>query len=59
MNAESFFDLVKRMRQAQKMYFETRLRTHLIDSKRLEKSIDAEIKRVENKQVRRENPKLF
>lgn len=59
MNSERFFDLVRRMRQSQKMYFETHLRTHLIDSKRLEKTVDAEIKRVEDLQTHRENPQLF
>ena len=47
MNAREFFDKVVEMRNAQKKYFETRDKDVLADAKRLEKEIDAEIRRVE------------
>ena len=47
MNARQFFDKVVEMRNAQKKYFETRDKSALDEAKRLEKEIDAEIRRVE------------
>jgi hypothetical protein len=47
MNAREFFDKVVEMRNAQKKYFETRDKDVLDEAKRLEKEIDAEIRRVE------------
>lgn len=47
MNAREFFDKVAEMRNAQKKYFETRDKDVLSEAKRLEKEIDAEIRRVE------------
>jgi len=47
MNARQFFDKVVEMRNAQKKYFETRDKDVLDEAKRLEKEIDAEIRRVE------------
>jgi hypothetical protein len=47
MNAREFFDKVVEMRNAQKKYFETRDKDVLSEAKRLEKEIDAEIRRVE------------
>jgi hypothetical protein len=47
MNAREFFDKVSAMRNAQKKYFETRDKDVLSEAKRLEKEIDAEIRRVE------------
>ena len=46
MNAREFFDTVAKMRHAQKQYFKTRLAEWLIESKDLEKKVDAEINRV-------------
>ncbi len=46
MNAREFFDIVAKMRHAQKQYFKTRLAEWLIESKGLEKKVDAEISRV-------------
>lgn len=46
MNAREFFDTVARMRHAQKQYFKTRSAEWLIESKDLEKKVDAEISRV-------------
>ena len=46
MNAKQFFDLVAQMRQAQKNYFKTRDTVLLQQSKLLEKQVDAEIDRV-------------
>jgi ribosomal protein L9 len=47
MNARQFFDKVVEMRNAQKKYFETRDKDVLDEAKRLEKELDAEIRRVE------------
>jgi ribosomal protein L9 len=47
MNAREFFDKVVEMRNAQKKYFETRDKAVLDEAKRLEKELDAEIRRVE------------
>ena len=46
MNAKEFFNLVMRMREAQKKYFKTRSSLDLRQAKTLEKEIDAEIERV-------------
>lgn len=41
MNQESFRDIVRRMRDAQRSYFKTRDRAALEDSMRLEREVDA------------------
>lgn len=46
MNAKDFFNLVSYMRETQKEYFRTRSSEVLQLSKRLEKQVDDEIKRV-------------
>ena len=46
MNSREFFDMVCRMRKAQKNYFKTRDQYILNISKGLEKTIDEEINRV-------------
>lgn len=46
MDAKTFFNLVERMRHAQKEYFKTKDKNILIISKRLESEVDTEIKRV-------------
>ena len=46
MNAKDFFNVVAKMRHAQKQYFKNRSTEWLIESKDLEKKIDAEISRV-------------
>ena len=46
MESKEFFDKVVQMREAQKKYFRTRSPQALSESKRLEREIDAEIKRV-------------
>lgn len=46
MNKKEFFDKVSEMRAAQKEYFKTRSGIALERSKRLEKEIDNEIRRV-------------
>lgn len=46
MNAKEFFDTVCAMRAAQKKFFKSRSSFDLQESKRLEKIVDAEIKRV-------------
>ena len=46
MNSRDFFDMVCRMRKAQKNYFKTRDRDALNLSKEIEKQVDEEINRV-------------
>lgn len=46
MNAKEFFDLVSKMRSAQRDFFKTRAPGSLQESKRLERLVDAEIERV-------------
>ena len=46
MNSRDFFDMVCRMRKAQKNYFKTRDRDALNMSKEIEKQVDEEINRV-------------
>lgn len=46
MDSREFFDMVCRMRKAQKNYFKTRDNDVLIVSKSFEKTIDEEINRV-------------
>ncbi len=52
MNPRRFFDKVCEMRDAQKEYFAKRTQTALDKSKRLEREIDAEIKRVKDVQMK-------
>ncbi len=47
MKPREFFDLVCKMRAAQKEYFKTRRKSALSLSKHLESQVDAEISRVE------------
>lgn len=47
MNAREFYNVVVKMRKAQRDYFRTRSQRHLNESKELEAQVDAEIKRVE------------
>lgn len=51
MNSKEFFDKVVQMREAQKKYFRTRSQQSLSESKILEREIDAEIKRVNDKMI--------
>lgn len=46
MNARQFFQLVHEMRTSQREYFRTRSKDALMQSKRLEADVDAEIRRV-------------
>ncbi|SUC37491.1 hypothetical protein [Prevotella pallens] len=57
--AYQFFRLVERMRKAQKEYFRCKTSAYLNESKRLEKEVDAEINRVNNLLLDRQQPKLF
>ena len=59
MNAKEFFSIVTEMRNAQKMYFRTRDRNGLQKSKKLEKLVDDEIRRVQRLQVEPELPLLI
>lgn len=59
MNARQFFNLVSRLREAQKRYFKTRSSADLQSSKQLEKEVDAEIERVNTIIQQKQNPKLF
>lgn len=47
MTAREFYNLVVKMRKAQRDYFRTRSQRHLNESKELEAQVDAEIERVE------------
>lgn len=58
MTAKEFFQLVVRMRKAQQEYFKTRSGASLQDSKRYEKEVDNEIKRVMHIIQLKSNPKL-
>ena len=51
MKPKEFFDKVVQMRSAQKEYFRTRSQQALSESKRLEREIDADIKRVNDKMI--------
>lgn len=46
MNARDFFEKVSQMRNYQKLYFKTKSKNALIQSKELERQIDDEISRV-------------
>ena len=59
MTPKAFFDLVSRLREAQKEYFKTRSSAALKVSKKLEKELDEEISRVNNILDAKRQPKLF
>lgn len=59
MTPRDFFELVAKMRQAQKAYFKTRTASNIQRSKELEKMVDKEIERVREIQNDIQNPKLF
>lgn len=54
MNAKEFFDKVVEMRKLQKEYFRKRDAMVLKEAKKAEAEIDAEIQRVNNKQMKLE-----
>lgn len=56
MNSRDFFDMVCRMRKAQKNYFKTRGRDALNVSKEIEKQVDEEIIRVNGILAKKEMP---
>lgn len=58
MTPKQFFNLVSKMRSAQKEYFRTKSAKSLQDSKQYEKEVDAEIARVEKIIYERTNPKI-
>lgn len=58
MTAREFFDLVRRMREAQKGYFATRAQGYLTESKELEREVDREIARVDAILREKQCPKL-
>lgn len=58
MDAKEFFKTVKRMREAQKTYFRTRRPVDLQRSKEIERTVDAEIARVEQLEMERRMPQL-
>lgn len=59
MDSKTFFEKVKRMREAQKKYFQHRSTAYLNESKKLEREIDDEIKRVQSIIDQRNNPQLW
>lgn len=58
MNAQHFFELVCKMRVAQRGYFATRAQGYLTESKELEAQVDKEIKRVDDLLPAKQCPKL-
>lgn len=59
MDSKTFFDLVARMRNAQKEFIRTRSSSSLNVSRKLEKEIDKEIDRVRKILDNQKNPKIF
>lgn len=62
MNAREFYNIVVKMRQAQRDYFRTRSQRSLTESKQLERQVDAEIERVtkiEQTQAEKQQQKLL
>lgn len=59
MDAKEFYDLVVKMREAQKNYFRSRSQVYLKESNQHEKEVDKEIKKVNAIVAKRDNPKLF
>lgn len=58
MTARDFFNLVRKMREAQRSYFLTRSRDLLEKSKQLEREVDREIARVDKLLGEKTNPGL-
>lgn len=58
MTARDFFDLVRKMREAQRGYFATRAQGYLTESKELEMEVDREIARVDAILREKQCPKL-
>lgn len=59
MTAKEFYNLVVKMRKAQRDYFRTRSQRALLESKEYEREVDAEIKRVEQiQQQKADNQQL-
>lgn len=52
MTQTDFISLVKRMREAQKLYFRTRTTEALEPAKTLERMVDGAIREFENKQIK-------
>lgn len=59
MDAKTFYDTVRAMRQAQKRYFKTKDNIVLQEARRLESIIDKEIKRVDEITQSNNYPKIF
>ena len=62
MDARQFYNMVVKMRKAQRDYFRTRSQLSLNESKQLEKLVDAEIKRVDKvleEQAKNQQQKLL
>lgn len=58
MTAKEFFNLVSKMRKAQKEYFRTKSASALKFARYYEAEVDAEIQRVEKIVKEKENPQL-
>ena len=64
MDSKTFFELVEDMRHWQRRWFDPRTKTHkaLVEGRRLEQAVDAEIRRVRSivgERKEPEEPKLF
>ena len=55
----AFFNLVKKMRAAQKEYFRTRAHSALVKSKDLERRVDNELARGDQYLKQQQQPSLF
>ena len=58
MTARDFFDLVRKMREAQRGYFATRAQGYITESKELEMEVDREVARVDAILREKQCPKL-
>lgn len=59
MNAREFYDAVVKMRNAQRAFYKSKRHDNLIKAKRLEKVVDDEIVRVNERLEAKRNPKLL
>lgn len=59
MNAREFYEAVVKMRNAQREYYKFKSHSNLVKAKRLEKVVDDEIVRVNERLEAKRNPKLL
>lgn len=49
---KDFVNLVAKMREAQQLYFRTKMNRYLVDAKRLEKEVDQKVKEYKEREKR-------